>query len=399
MVSGKHCRQTVRILPQGGPLVDLSLWLSPLDGENPSGESLRDDPRFHDLERLTEPQVTVVRDERNNPSAQQVQPADWSSVLDVAEELRAKGRDLRLLVLVARALANENRLAGLAEGLGLIAATFERFWDTMHPELRAGAAPHEAALRRTNALAQLQNNEDGVLHDLRHMVFFAPRGVGPITGRDLERGAMNDQAVQSEGASGLNAAERAKLSGEHEQLLNRVRAGCAATADQAPGALAALAADARAASAALEAVDRALNVRTQTEGPAVPDLKRFLDRVLATLERGAGSGAQQAPAATSNGASAEPPGMNGHAAPPGAFVVQGAGGAIPDRLHSRDDVVKCLDLVIAFYDRTEPSSPIPHLVRRVRRMVPMDFLALMEDLAPSGLKEFRALAGVAEAKK
>ena len=29
-------------------------------------------------------------------------------------------------------------------------------------------------------------------------------------------------------------------------------------------------------------------------------------------------------------------------------------------------------------------------------MVPMDFLELMEDLAPSGLKEFRSLAGLAD---
>ena len=32
-------------------------------------------------------------------------------------------------------------------------------------------------------------------------------------------------------------------------------------------------------------------------------------------------------------------------------------------------------------------------------MVPMDFLELMEDLAPSGLKEFRPLAGLADDKK
>lgn len=80
-----------------------------------------------------------------------------------------------------------------------------------------------------------------------------------------------------------------------------------------------------------------------------------------------------------------------------SYAEPGAG--LPDRISSRDDVVKCLDLVVAFYDRTEPSSPIPHLARRVRRMVHMDFVELMEDLAPSGLKEFRLLAGVPDAKK
>lgn len=372
--------------------MDLSHWLSPLDGGNPSGESLRDDPRFHDLERLTEPEITVTRDERNNPSGERVQAADWSAVLDVADELSRKGRDLRLLVLVSRALVNERRLGGLAESLRLIASTIDTFWDTLHPELRPGMSGRDAALRRLNALAQLQNNENGVLFDLRSLVFFAPRAIGPITGRDLERGAMDDHSVQGEAASGLNAADRAKLSGEHEQLMNRVRAGCAAIADQAPADLAALVAEAASASAALEALDKAVNTRTGGSGPVVPDLKRFLDRISATLARGAAGGMQ----ANGSAASAEgSKGTNGHAAPAG----YSGGGAVPGRIGSRDDVIKCLDLVIAFYDRTEPSSPIPHLVRRVRRMVPMDFLQLMEDLAPSGLKEFRTVAGVAEAKK
>ena len=67
---------------------------------------------------------------------------------------------------------------------------------------------------------------------------------------------------------------------------------------------------------------------------------------------------------------------------------------MPDRLSTREEVVACLDRIIEFYDRTEPASPVPFLARRMRRMVPMDFLELMEDLAPSGLKEFRSLAGL-----
>ena len=94
-----------------------ALWLNPLDGANPSGEDLRNDPRFHELERLTEPQVKIVHDERNKPTSQTSIPVDWRAVLDKAEELRSHGRDLRLLVIVTRALANEEGLAGLAQGL------------------------------------------------------------------------------------------------------------------------------------------------------------------------------------------------------------------------------------------------------------------------------------------
>jgi type VI secretion system protein ImpA len=181
--------------------------------------------------------------------------------------------------------------------------------------------------------------------------------------------------------------------------LTRLRSACAAQADQAGAALEQLVADARAAGAALAALDSALNKRLESTGPAVPDLKKFLDRMLTTLERSAS--ARPAPSAAAKPelteavpATAQP---NGHAPEP---VANHAGPtmALPERLTSRDDVVKCLDLVVAFYDRTEPSSPIPHLARRVRRMVHMDFVELMEDLAPSGLKEFRLLAGVTDKK-
>ncbi|QPC94461.1 type VI secretion system protein TssA [Mesorhizobium sp. INR15] len=381
-------------------MIDLALWLSPIDGENPSGEDLRNDPRFHELERLTEPQVKVVHDDRNKPSSQIDMPTDWPSVLAKAEELRTHGRDLRLLVLVTRALANEDGLGGLAQGLGLIAQTFETHWETMHPALRPGASPREAALRRINAMLDLQNGQDGLLANLRKMVFFSPRGIGPITGRDLEQSALDDRVMLQEAASGLNNAERAALSAAHGQLLSRVRSGCAAQVDQAEDQMTSLIADNRAAIAALDTVDTALNKRLESTGAAVPDLKRFLERLLATLERGsavriAANGATKpAPAP----ASAEAPARNGHGVDTMASHAE-TGTGLPDRISSRDDVVKCLDLVVAFYDRTEPSSPIPHLARRVRRMVHMDFVELMEDLAPSGLKEFRLLAGVPDAKK
>ena len=383
-------------------MIDLALWLNPLNGENPSGEDLRNDPAFHELERLTEPQLKVVHDGNSRPTSQS-SPVDWAAVLERAEELRSRGRDLRLLVIVARALANEEGLAGLAEGLTLIARTFEQFWDTMHPALRANALPRDAALRRINALLDLQNGQEGLLANLRQVAFFSPRAIGPISGRDLEQAALDERVMLQEAASGLGTAEKAALTSAHNQLLNRVRAGCAAQIDQAGEAMTSLLADARAAIGALDAVDAALNARIEGHGATVPELKKFLQRLLTTLERNSGAGATANGAAKPAPQAAEPamPARNGHGAETMASVASSveASAGLPDRINSRDEVVKCLDLVVAFYDRTEPSSPIPHLARRVRRMVHMDFVELMEDLAPSGLKEFRLLAGVPDPKK
>ncbi|RRH97407.1 type VI secretion system protein TssA [Mesorhizobium tamadayense] len=397
-------------------MIDLALWLNPLNGENPSGEDLRNDPAFHELERLTEPQLKVIHD--GNKPASQSTAVDWAAVLEKAEELRSRGRDLRLLVIVVRALANEERLAGLAQGLTLIARTFDQYWDTMHPALRPNAPPRDAALRRINAVLDLQNAQEGLLANLREMIFLSPRQVGPISGRDLEQGALDERVMLQEAAPGLGASEKAALASAHNQLLNRVRSGCAAQIDQDGEAMTSLLAGARAVIAALDEVDAALNKRVEGNGPTIPELKRFLQRLLTTLERNSAAGTAANGAAKSAPRPTEPaaPARNGHRG--GGMGAEGMGteamGAqamasaashaepgvgLPDRITSRDDVVKCLDLVVAFYDRTEPSSPIPHLARRVRRMVHMDFVELMEDLAPSGLKEFRLLAGVPDPKK
>ncbi len=377
-------------------MIELAQWLAPLDGENPSGEDLRNDARFHDLERILEPQVKVVYDDRNKPTTQVSTPIDWNTVLARAAELRTHGRDLRLLVVVTRALANEEGLAGLAEGLTLIARSFDAYWDNMHPMLRAGP-PRDAALRRINALLDLQNSQSGVLSDLRQRTMFMSPGIGAISGRDLEQACLDDRVMLQEAASGLNAAEKAVLSKAHEQLIGRVRTAMAAFADRSATDLAALVEAARAARSAMDQLDVVVNARLETVGPAIPELSRFIDRVLASVERvqPAKVNAEQAVhQATAPAAAAPLP--NGHAADfPSSMSVAG----LPDRITSRDDVVKCLDLVVAFYDRTEPSSPIPHLARRVRRMVHMDFVELMEDLAPSGLKEFRLLAGMQDKDK
>lgn len=384
-------------------MVDLALWLSPLDGENPSGADLRNDDGFHELERLTEPQVKVEYDDRNKPSSQSSIPVDWATVLAKAEDLRTRGRDLRLLVIVVRGLAGDGGMAGLAQGLTLVAETLESFWDTMHPALRPNAAPREGALRRMNALADLQNKQDGLLFELRQKAYFSAPAIGAVTGADLEQGALDERTMLQEAASGLNAAEKAELAASHAQLIGRVRAGCAAFADRSAAELAGLVTDTKAALAALDTIDATVNRNLESSGTTLPDLRRFLDRVLTSLAKAPAAAESKngdaaaerfeppasAPAFLSRN-DAEPKAANGHA---------GGTAMLPDRIGSREDVVKCLDLVVAFYDRTEPSSPIPHLARRIRRMVHMDFVELMEDLAPSGLKEFRLLAGVPDTKK
>jgi type VI secretion system protein ImpA len=370
-------------------VVDLAPWLDPLDGESPSGESLRRHERFIEIEELLQPRYQA------GAASDAALPPDWTGILERADELRSKGRDLRLLVIVARALANQQGLPGLADGLTLIAKTVEAHWDTLHPELRAAPNPREAARPRTNAVMELRNPK-GLLGDLRSRVYFTVPGLGPVTGDDLERGALDARTVLLDAAQGLPASEQAQITAAHQALVSRVRTAVAWQSEHAPAERTALAEAAGAALAALDELEAALSAKLgdtvslseKVDGRETGSPRRFLTRMLATLDK-------HAPAAPPSPGPV-PEGTRQPAPPAGGV---GEAGPIPGRLGSRDEVIVCLDRIIDFYDRTEPASPVPYLARRMRRMVRMDFLALMEDLAPSGLKEFRTVAGIADDKK
>ncbi|MGD9509335.1 MAG: ImpA family type VI secretion system protein [Geminicoccaceae bacterium] len=68
-------------------------------------------------------------------------------------------------------------------------------------------------------------------------------------------------------------------------------------------------------------------------------------------------------------------------------------------VQSRDEVVAALDRVLDYYSRNEPSSPVPLLVGRAKRLVSMTFLDAIKELAPGGLKELQAVAGAGDEAK
>lgn len=385
---------------RGGFLVDLDVFVAPLEGENPSGTELRNDPRFQRIERLLEPGSRAARTESPGERPAATSRVDWPEVLAQAQELASAGRDLRLLVVVTRAMANEGGIdpktgylgfTGLARGLEMLTLNITTFWDSLHPALRDSPSPREAGLRRINALMQLENDDNGLLGDLQMNAVITPPGLGAVNGHDLALSAVSKEDVLREYSSGLNADEEAGVRADHEARVNRVNAVTRDLAAKRPEIFAAISGGRAAASAALDALALAVNERLgikAEEALRFSELSKFLDRVDATLE------AARAHVAGESGHHAEDDVASGGGRSDAAAESSLSGG-----LSSREDVERALDAIITFYERTEPASPIPHLARRLRRIVPMDFIELMEELAPGGVNEFRGVAGMPGEKR
>ena len=368
-------------------------FLLPIEGEQPSGLELRHAPEFISIEALLGPAARKNRKDSNGDLKPHA-PVDWAKVVSDAEKLAATGRDLRLLVIVARAWTNQTGFDGLAAGLELIADALEAHWDSIHPELRDRPDKAMAAKGREGAIRDIENRDEGILGDLEMRIVLEPRGLEPVWGSDLAQCALSDYEYMQVGTGGMSAAEKEERSAGHARLQSQVRTALMATQEDAPDVLKALVNGIDAAERARVALEAAYSKAGGFEnggGCRLNDLKTFLQRCRTTLDVAPEGAASEIAAAAPTGG--EP------MAPSDAGPATSGGGGMPGRIETRREVEKCLDLIVEFYERTEPSSPIPHLAHRMRRMVPMDFMQLIEEVAPSGLKDFKNIAGVDDKKR
>ena len=264
-------------------------------------------------------------------------------------------------------------LAGARDGLKLLKGMLETHWDHLHPQLDPD--DNNDPLERINLLSQLAAvpgpdwNPGLPQRVLRSAPLASSRQLGSFSLRDvlmatgeikasdgdtppdmaLIEGAFSDTDPDELERVGTAASECVKLSKEIDDwITTRVGVGNAA--------------DLRAWHDAVKAVDN-----------------RLRDQL---TRRGLGEGA-------SDNAADEVPVESVDGSTPDTAAVTKLSGAI----RSRDDVVTALNKVLDYYTRYEPSSPVPVLVRRVQRLVPMGFAEVIRELAPAAMDQIKQIAG------
>lgn len=123
-------------------------------------------------------------------------------------------------------------------------------------------------------------------------------------------------------------------------------------------------------------------------GPVLSQLRTMIaacDQFLAAFPE---PGDDAPPAEAEAGPSTANPG----AAP--ARATAGASGYATGQIRSRQDVLTALDAVCAYYVDAEPGSPVPLMLRRVRKWVTLDFIGLIQEINPDNVDDIRKLLAV-----
>jgi type VI secretion system protein ImpA len=321
-------------------------WLKPLpDPAEPCGKDFEYDNEFLELIRVSQ----------GKPETQfgPGEPPNWREVRQMAETLMARTRDLRVALLWVRASIHMSGFSALAPGLRLLHGLLDNFWDHLHPL----PDPDDGdPYSRAHALAILPQ-QDGLLGDVRQCLLFSLRGSGELRVRSIAIALAQISAKAEEVVFSKEQLTQMIASAveQNRELL-----------DQPKNAL-----------ANLQLLGRVMIERFgASEAPDIKPLSDLIKGVQSMLPVPDEHQMEAAGEVSSDGKNAATP-------------KAGLG-----NVTTRDEALRAIDMVCAYLERTEPTSPAQLLLRRARKLINHNFLQLIKELAPDALHEAARVMGV-----
>jgi type VI secretion system protein ImpA len=281
---------------------------------------------------------------------------EWVEIRDKARDALGKSKDLRLLAHLGTALLRTDGVSGFSATLNVASQWLEMYWNQTYPLVDEDAILRCSAL---NCFADPMAVVDG----LRRIPLVRSRQHGTFSLRDIDIATHQMPAAPNEAVADPNQVG-------------------AAFGSIPIASLTQLHDDVSSAVAALHKIDDKMRESAGVEAtPKFELLSTQLARMSQVLRTQLGAH----PERSGDGAS-------GAEATGGAAAPEGA--AFSGVVRSRQDAIRALDAVAAFFRQTEPSSPIPLFIDRAKRLVSKDFLEVLADIAPEAVAQARAAGGL-----
>lgn len=327
--------------------IDVETLTAPVSEDAPAGPDMSYEASRQEIEGVFERLSSGDED-----AAEEI---DWRHTTALILSEAERTRDIWLAVYLMRAGARMGRLETVEDGAGLLAGYCENLWATVHPEIedygfQGRKGPCESLARFSE-----------FLKPLRSVVLLEHQRLGTYSGADFERFRTGGESEDGYGMF------RALLAETPEDELQSVIDRLGGIGDAIRRADAVMTANA----------DGDTSTNFQPTYEALDSLRKAVASFMTaptveTVIEDAGSGA---PASGGQAASA----------PSG----QGFSGGI----NTREDVIKAIDAIALYYRQKEPGSPVPLALRRARDWVSLNFLQVLEDIAPNSLDEARRVLG------
>jgi len=351
---------------------DSSDTLPDISPDQPTGPSLEFDADFAELERLAQGKP----EQQFGATIVPAEEPDWKAIIAGATALAARSHDLRVMAHLGVARLNRDGMIGYAETLATVRRMLRQRWADLHPQL--DPEDDNDPMTRANSLLLL-SQPARVLRVLRSMPLAKSPRVGTVSWRDIA--IANGTLTAPDDVTKMTDAVIGGVFRDSEPgKLQAMRDAIASAADSAKDIPAAFD-----------------DFAGHGTGPDYTELNRLLRDIGQMIDRYAPA---EASASTDSALDAEASDREDTTAVV-ASIPSGEERAKPimniqtmEPPTNRADALRLLDLVVEFYQRSEPSSPLPLLISRARRLAEMDFMEILRDLAPDGVTQAERIAGV-----
>jgi type VI secretion system protein ImpA len=336
--------------------------LKPISDEFPCGEDLSYDPGLQELEALSR-----GKEETQFSAAE---PPDWKSLRSRCLELFARSKDLRVAMTLMVASLELDGLAGFRECLSLIKGLLENYWPSFYPQLDPG--DDNDPLQRMNIVASMAmpvgtyGDSFRILERLRRIPLCDSVQMGRYGLADILRAESGAPSPSDKPEVKMAQIDSAFRDSNQEKLgeIYSTLSDCVALVQSLDGSI-------------------TLTVGAKQAPDLTPlsaELTAMRSRVAPFIKVGASAssgGDLPSTTVTHGGAGTQ------------AFSMEG-------EIRSREDVLNLLQKICQYYDRTEPSSPVPLVLKRAARLAEMDFMQIMQDLSPDAISQIRIVTGEKE---
>lgn len=337
-------------------VIDLEALLTPIDGDNPAGESLRYDGTYDQIKDARREDEVLAQGDW----ARDLKVADWPKVIKLATDaLLKKTKDLQIAAWLTEGIVKHDkhdRWVALREGLQLLRGLHENFWDSAYPEIDPEDDEGPLAAR-ANVLAAFDVRMAVIIKEL------------PLTAGQKYSYLQYLESKQFDIPENIEALEFAQQE-KVAALKAQAEAEKKVTGDDWRKAKAATTRDFIEARAALigecwdvfKGLDAEMDAKFARETPGLGAFKKSLDEIRTTVDLLVKEKQKAEPRDDETGG--EEGGEEGEAGE-GVALRAGGGFAVSGgAVRSRQDALKRLAEIAEFFRQTEPHSPVAYAVQR-----------------------------------
>ncbi|WP_109399627.1 type VI secretion system protein TssA [Proteus sp. TJ1640] len=335
--------------------------LTPISPENPCGDNLEYDAEFMKLEQFTEGKTEQQFGDTIIPA----ELPDWAAVERIASNLLSRTKDLRVMSYLTLAWTQLRGLQGYLDGLQLIYSAIEQYWPQLYPLLDEEG--ENDPIYRINALALLGDNSP-----LTYAVRSAPFIKGSnselslrdacslLDGSKQELEHFPDGLPRLRSELGNPLQENVQLIAPITDSLAKLRHAIVLLLDESALPEMALLLD------GFDVLSQAI-----VQANSITDVDSEPECILDPL--------------------ATPLSDDAISLTPIEF---GYG-----KVQSRADAMHLLEKVKEYFVQYEPSHPAPLMIDRLQKLINLNFMQIMQDLAPDSLRQLETILGTQETEK